>query len=91
MAALTPGAEPVHKISIIPRGLAALGYTQQRPTGDRYLMSYEELLSKIDVLLGGRVADDGPQRGADPHLQKRIAAYAEFDRASLLRSRASRC
>jgi cell division protease FtsH len=56
-AALTPDSEPVHKISIIPRGLAALGYTQQRPTEDRYLMSYEELLSKIDVLLGGRVAE----------------------------------
>ena len=57
VAALTPGAEPVHKISIIPRGLAALGYTQQRPTEDRYLMSHDELLSKIDVLLGGRVAE----------------------------------
>jgi len=57
VAALTPGSEPVHKISIIPRGLAALGYTQQRPTEDRYLMSHDELLSKIDVLLGGRVAE----------------------------------
>lgn len=57
VAALTPNSEPVHKISIIPRGLAALGYTQQRPTEDRYLMSHEELLSKIDVLLGGRVAE----------------------------------
>ncbi|BDD85824.1 ATP-dependent zinc metalloprotease FtsH [Desulfofustis limnaeus] len=57
VAALTPGCEPVHKISIIPRGLAALGYTQQRPTEDRYLMSKEELLTKIDVLLGGRVAE----------------------------------
>ena len=57
VAALTPGSEPVHKISIIPRGLAALGYTQQRPTEDRYLMSREELLAKIDVLLGGRVAE----------------------------------
>jgi cell division protease FtsH len=47
----------VHKISIIPRGLAALGYTQQRPTEDRYLMSANELLAKIDVLLGGRVAE----------------------------------
>lgn len=56
-AALTPGSEPVHKISIIPRGLAALGYTQQRPTEDRYLMSTEELLGKIDVLLGGRTAE----------------------------------
>ena len=58
VAALTPGSEPVHKISIIPRGLAALGYTQQRPTEDRYLMSASELLAKIDVLLGGRVAEE---------------------------------
>ena len=57
VAALTPGADVVHKISIIPRGLAALGYTQQRPTEDRYLMSREELLAKIDVLLGGRIAE----------------------------------
>lgn len=57
VAALTPGADPVHKISIIPRGLAALGYTQQRPTEDRYLMSRKELLGKIDVLLGGRIAE----------------------------------
>lgn len=58
VASLTPGCEPVHKISIIPRGLAALGYTQQRPTEDRYLMSERELLAKIDVLLGGRVAEE---------------------------------
>ncbi len=57
VAAFTPGADKVHKISIIPRGLAALGYTQQRPTEDRYLMSREELLGKIDVLLGGRMAE----------------------------------
>jgi cell division protease FtsH len=57
VAALTPGADAVHKISIIPRGLAALGYTQQRPTEDRYLMSREELFTKIDVLLGGRIAE----------------------------------
>jgi cell division protease FtsH len=57
VAALTPGCDAVHKISIIPRGLAALGYTQQRPTEDRYLMSRQELLAKIDVLLGGRVAE----------------------------------
>ena len=58
VAALTEGSEPVHKISIIPRGLAALGYTQQRPTEDRYLMSQSELLAKIDVLLGGRIAEE---------------------------------
>jgi cell division protease FtsH len=57
VAALTPGSDAVHKISIIPRGVAALGYTQQRPTEDRYLMSRSELLAKIDVLLGGRIAE----------------------------------
>lgn len=58
VAAFTPGADMVHKISIIPRGIAALGYTQQLPTEDRYLMTRKELLGKIDVLLGGRMAED---------------------------------
>jgi len=57
VAALTPGADRVHKISIIPRGIGALGYTQQLPTEDRYLMTREELQGKIDVLLGGRAAE----------------------------------
>jgi len=51
-------ADPVHKISIIPRGVAALGYTQQRPTEDRYLMTRPELLDRLAVLLGGRVAEE---------------------------------
>ncbi len=51
-------ADPVHKISIIPRGVAALGYTQQRPTEDRYLMTRSELLDRLAVLLGGRVAEE---------------------------------
>jgi cell division protease FtsH len=50
-------AEPVHKISIIPRGIAALGYTQQQPTEDRYLLTRSELLDRLAVLLGGRVAE----------------------------------
>lgn len=58
VAAFTPGADAVHKISIIPRGIGALGYTQQLPTEDRYLMTRKELLGKIDVLLGGRMAED---------------------------------
>jgi cell division protease FtsH len=58
VAAFTPGADRVHKISIIPRGIAALGYTQQLPTEDRYLMTRQELLGKIDVLLGGRLAEE---------------------------------
>jgi len=50
-------AEKVHKISIVPRGIGALGFTLQLPTEDRYLMSSRELLQKIDVLLGGRAAE----------------------------------
>jgi len=57
VAAFTPGADQVHKISIIPRGIAALGYTQQLPTDDRYLMTKQELFGKVDVLLGGRAAE----------------------------------
>jgi len=55
-------ADPVHKISIISRGIAALGYTQQRPTEDRYLMTRPELLDRLAVLLGGRVARTGLRR-----------------------------
>jgi len=58
VAAFRRTAEPVHKISIVPRGIGALGYTQQLPTEDRYLMSKTELLEKIDVLLGGRAAEE---------------------------------
>ncbi|TCS70534.1 membrane protease FtsH catalytic subunit [Sulfuritortus calidifontis] len=52
-----PGTDPVHKVSIIPRGIGALGYTIQRPTEDRYLMTRQELENKIAVLLGGRAAE----------------------------------
>ena len=51
-------ADPVHKISVIPRGIAALGYTQQQPTEDRYLMTRSELIDRLAVLLGGRVAEE---------------------------------
>jgi cell division protease FtsH len=58
LVALTlPGADPVHKVSIIPRGVGALGYTLQRPTEDRFLMTVEELENKMTVLLGGRAAE----------------------------------
>jgi cell division protease FtsH len=53
-----PNADRVTKVSIIPRGVAALGYTLQTPTEDRYLMRKAELLDRIDVLLGGRVAEE---------------------------------
>src|SRR6185312_14470243 len=52
-----PGTDLVHKVSIIPRGVGALGYTIQRPTEDRYLMTREELEDKMMVLLGGRAAE----------------------------------
>ncbi|WP_316175531.1 ATP-dependent zinc metalloprotease FtsH [Bradyrhizobium sp. SZCCHNRI1073] len=52
-----PGTDPVHKVSIIPRGVGALGYTIQRPTEDRFLMTREELENKMAVLLGGRAAE----------------------------------
>ena len=51
------GVDPVHKVSIIPRGIGSLGYTIQRPTEDRFLMTREELENKLTVLLGGRAAE----------------------------------
>jgi cell division protease FtsH len=59
LVALTlPGQDPVHKVSIIPRGIGALGYTMQRPTDERFLMTTDELEHKMMVLLGGRAAED---------------------------------
>ncbi len=53
-----PGVDPVHKVSIIPRGVGALGYTIQRPTEERFLMTRDELENRMAVLLGGRAAED---------------------------------
>ncbi|OPY04079.1 MAG: ATP-dependent zinc metalloprotease FtsH 4 [Syntrophorhabdus sp. PtaB.Bin184] len=58
MAESLEGADPVHKISIIPRGISALGYTMQLPTEDRYLMTKSELIDRMCVLLGGRIAEE---------------------------------
>jgi cell division protease FtsH len=58
VAASLPNTDPVHRISIVPRGIAALGYTLQLPTEDRYLMTRSELLDKLAVLFGGRVAEE---------------------------------
>jgi cell division protease FtsH len=69
-----PTADPVNKVTIIPRGIAALGYTQQLPTEDRYLMTREELFSRLCVLVGGRVAEEiifqDISTGAQNDLQK---------------------
>ncbi len=57
VAAALPGTDPVHKVSIIPRGMGSLGYTIQRPVEDRYLATEEELKNRMAVLLGGRAAE----------------------------------
>jgi cell division protease FtsH len=88
-------ADPVHKISIIPRGIAALGYTQQQPTEDRYLMTRPELLDRLAVLLGGRVAEElvfgDVSTGAQNDLQRAtaiarsmVAEYGMSDRLGLV-------
>lgn len=74
VASSLPNMDPVRKISIIPRGIAALGYTQQLPTQDRYLMTRSELEDRMAVLLGGRVAEElvfgDISTGAQDDLQK---------------------
>jgi len=57
VAASLPGVDPVQKISIIPRGIGALGYTMQRPTEDRFLLSESELKNRMAVLMGGRASE----------------------------------
>ena len=74
VAANLPGTDPVEKISIVPRGIAALGYTLQLPTEDRYLMTRTELTGKLAMLLGGRAAEvivfGEPSTGAHNDLSK---------------------
>jgi cell division protease FtsH len=69
-----PGSDPVQKVSIIPRGIAALGYTLQRPIEDRFLMDRTELVNRMTVLLGGRAAEsliyDQVSTGAGDDLAK---------------------
>jgi cell division protease FtsH len=88
-------ADRVHKISIIPRGIAALGYTQQQPTEDRYLLTRPELLDRLAVLLGGRVAEElvfgEVSTGAQNDLQRAtdiarsmVAQYGMSDRLGLV-------
>lgn len=58
VASILPHVDPVKRVSIIPRGIAALGYTLQTPTGDRYLLTRQELLDRITVMMGGRAAEE---------------------------------
>lgn len=57
VAANLPGVDPVHKVSIVPRGVGALGYTMQRPTEDRFVLARSDLENRIAVLMGGRAAE----------------------------------
>jgi cell division protease FtsH len=70
----TAGSDPVHKISVIPRGFGALGFTMNLPKEDRYLMTKQELLGRVDILFGGRVAEEVVfgeiSTGASDDLQK---------------------
>jgi cell division protease FtsH len=74
VAMALPRMDPIKKVSIIPRGMGALGYTMQMPTEDRYLMTRSELLDRITVLLGGRAAEvrifKEPTTGAADDLQR---------------------
>ncbi len=75
VAASLPGVDPVQKVSIIPRGIGALGYTIQRPTEDRFLLTIEELKNRIAVLMGGRASerlifDGAVSTGAADDLQR---------------------
>jgi cell division protease FtsH len=85
VAKALPGMDPVHKISIIPRGIGALGYTIQRPTEDRFLMTRQELEHKMAVLFGGRAAEmivfGEVSTGAADDLQK----ITDIARAMVLR------
>ena len=78
-----PGTDPVHKVSIIPRGVGALGYTIQRPTEDRFLLSMNDLKNRIAVLMGGRAAEqlifDGDiSTGAADDLQRATEIAVEM-------------
>jgi cell division protease FtsH len=80
-----PGVDPVHKISIIPRGIGALGYTIQRPTEDRYLMTREELENKMAVLLGGRAAEHVVFRHLSTGAADDLAKVTDIARSMVMR------
>jgi cell division protease FtsH len=80
-----PGTETVHKVSIIPHGVGALGYTIQRPTEDRYLMTRAELEHKMAGLLGGRAAEQLVFREISTGAADDIARATDIARAMVLR------
>ncbi len=76
-----PNTDPVHKVSISPRGLAALGYTMQRPEGDRFLMTQTELESQIQILLAGTLAEEIVYRDISTGAQNDLERASEIARA----------
>jgi cell division protease FtsH len=85
VALALPGSEVVHKVSIIPRGVGALGYTIQRPTDDRFLMTRAELANKMAVLLGGRAAEQVVYGEVSTGAANDLARVTEIARAMVLR------
>ncbi len=85
VAMALPGTDPVHKISIIPRGVAALGYTMQRPTEDRFLMTREELENRMAVLLGGRAAEEVTFHHLSTGAANDLAKVTEIARSMVMR------
>ncbi len=79
-----PNTDPVHKVSIIPRGLAALGYTMQRPEQDRYLMTQGELESRIQVLLAGTIAEEMIFEDVSTGAQNDLERCAEIARGMVM-------
>ncbi len=85
VALALPGTDEVHKISIIPRGIGALGYTIQRPTEDRFLMTRGELENKMAVMMGGRAAEQVVFNEISTGASDDIARATDLARAMVLR------
>ncbi len=79
-----PNTDPVHKVSIIPRGLAALGYTMQRPEDDRYLLTQSELESRIEVLLAGTLAEEMVYADVSTGAQNDLERASEIARGMVM-------
>jgi cell division protease FtsH len=85
VAMALPGSDPVQKISIIPRGIAALGYTMQRPLEDRFLMGRLELENRMTVLLGGRAAETLVDKDVSTGAADDLAKATDIARGMVLR------
>lgn len=90
VACSLPNTDPVHKVSIIPRGLAALGYTMQRPEGDRFLATQAELESQIQILLAGTLAEEMIYPDISTGAQNDLERASEIARAMVMQYGMSR-